>query len=819
MAIEKTLRLIPFRFLFSATGLDPSSFLSSQSPSQYDLLAELGLHNTTWAGVSITSGPSVPQQLRPAYLLQGDYRDLKLPPLAFEKVSDLLRRSPEFTISAWVRQETGNTGSLVSFAHGLNRYLELQSSGRKNEIRLHYTSRVDSKVYVETFHYRLADNLWHHVAISVSGSQVELLVDCHPLYKRLLRPGAPDRNFSLPQQLWLGQRNKHYHFKGAMQDVRLIAGPHGYLTLCPSLDSTCPTCGQFSLLQSTVQELTRHLQELSERLVAAEGRISKVEECDCQKSCQFNGSVHADGATWQRGCDLCACVHGEVQCRPVECPVPSCKNPVNITGECCQSCLNIDECQQEGGLEGHHCHQNTRCVNTVGSYVCECLPGYRRIDKFNCAEIDECSTGEHGCDVHAQCVNTLGSYHCVCQVGYGGNGYTCEPICNQSCLNGGVCKSPGKCACPNGYTGASCERDLDECATNSHRCTDASVCVNMIGWYYCECRAGYHSPVIDNNLGTLCQDVDECEQQIHTCHPSAQCINSDGGFWCSCPESRGPNCKLSCIFEGAEVEHGKTVSPVGQPCRRCECNYGVITCREPTCNCSLPGSGQNSCCPQCDRQLACKHQELSDVILMHGERWSYQCQTCECLYGEVDCWDMKCPPLLCDNPIQAPGDCCPHCDDLCSFGNMSLSGKPCTFAGRLYESGAQFADPNDPCVACNCKVPFCAQLVSNVACCVHRMECYAAVIISIVATTLPRWATTDWSPLRHPWPDIVLVLIAIKLKVVLLINNLVYLYKWLTIVLRLSASVTLGEIIRLICRGVELCRHVAGLTFLEPPVQ
>lgn len=121
-----------------------------------------------------------------------------------------------------MRQEDGNTGSLVSFTHGYNRYLELQSSGRKNEIRLHYTSRVDNKVYVETFHYRLADDLWHHVAIFVSGSQAELLVDCHPLYKRLLRPGAPDRNFSLPQQIWVGQRNKHYHFK--VKTFELILG-------------------------------------------------------------------------------------------------------------------------------------------------------------------------------------------------------------------------------------------------------------------------------------------------------------------------------------------------------------------------------------------------------------------------------------------------------------------------------------------------------------------------------------------------------------------------------------------------------------------
>lgn len=80
-------------------------------------------------------------------------------------------------------------------------------------------------------------------------------------------------------------------------------------------------------------------------------------------------------------------------------------------------------------------------------------------------------------------------------------------MCNKNCLNGGVCKSPGKCSCPNGYTGSNCERDLDECATNAHRCTDASVCVNMIGWYYCKCKDGYQSPVSDNKLGTLCQGI------------------------------------------------------------------------------------------------------------------------------------------------------------------------------------------------------------------------------------------------------------------------------------------------------------------------
>ncbi|KAJ8986084.1 hypothetical protein NQ317_003379 [Molorchus minor] len=607
------------------TGIDPTGLFSIPSPGQsIDLLGALGLYNSSWAGVTLTEGPS--PQLRPAYLLQGDYRDLKLPPSAFHQVADLLRSNPEFTISARLKQEPGNAGTIVSFAHASNRFLELQSSGRKNEIRLHYTSRLDSTVHVETFRYRLADNRWHDLAVSVSGSQVELLVDCESLFKRLLKPGVPERNFSEPTQLWVGQRpgqrNIHfYYFKGAMQDVRLIGGPHGYLSSCPHLDSTCPTCGQFFLLQNTVQELTRHLQELSERLTTAEKRLEKVEECDCQKSCHMNGTVHADGATWQSGCELCACVHGEVKCRPVECPEPPCKHPVNKTGECCQSCLkhcffhgqffdhgeivtvkrcvdcqcndgsmkciktnpetncpkltcprssssvcqitaassvqvlttvqkgisvtlmqpaltyklpmlanairafketeelvltpyrliitskhlqvsnrilavlDIDECRQEGGLEGHHCNQNTKCLNTHGSYTCECLPGYRRVDKFNCAELDECSSGEHNCDVNAECINTKGVTNAGAWRGMPAMDTNVNvTVCKQSCLNGGICRSPGKCACPNGYTGPSCERDLDECATNSHRCTNASACVNMMGWYYCQCKEGYENP-------------------------------------------------------------------------------------------------------------------------------------------------------------------------------------------------------------------------------------------------------------------------------------------------------------------------------------
>lgn len=102
------------------------------------------------------------------------------------------------------------------------RYLELQSSGRRDEVRLHYVEAGGVTARVETFPFRLADGAWHRVALAVSGAQATLLVDCHPLYRRLIPP--PDRNFTQPQlSLWVGQRNsKHSLFKVSVYIIRLV---------------------------------------------------------------------------------------------------------------------------------------------------------------------------------------------------------------------------------------------------------------------------------------------------------------------------------------------------------------------------------------------------------------------------------------------------------------------------------------------------------------------------------------------------------------------------------------------------------------------
>lgn len=177
-------------------------------------------------------------------MFSGDYRDLRLPPSTYQHVIELVRNSPEFTVAALLRQEESNSGSIVSFSHGVNRYLEVQSSGRKDEIRLHYTSQQDRVVHVETFPYRLADNSWHQLAVSVSGSQVEVLVDCHLVYRRLLRLGAPDRNLTVPQlQLWVGQRNnRHALFKVKTTSRRNVGAIYNLFLILSFVRVRCRTC-------------------------------------------------------------------------------------------------------------------------------------------------------------------------------------------------------------------------------------------------------------------------------------------------------------------------------------------------------------------------------------------------------------------------------------------------------------------------------------------------------------------------------------------------------------------------------------------------
>ena len=77
--------------------------------------------------------------------------------------------------------------------------------------------------------------------------------------------------------------------------------------------------------------------------------------------------------------------------------------------------LNINECS----FDLDDCDSNAQCINSVGSYSCECNPGFSFDENEICRDVNECLTPEaegHLCSYEPEgiCTNTVGSYKCSC---------------------------------------------------------------------------------------------------------------------------------------------------------------------------------------------------------------------------------------------------------------------------------------------------------------------------------------------------------------------------------------------------------------------
>lgn len=86
-------------------------------------------------------------------------------------------------------------------------------------------------------------------------------------------------------------------------------------------------------------------------------------------------------------------------------------------------CVDADECTENLYI----CSDNSICHNLIGSYSCECSTGYIW-SKMNqrCEDLNECISGSNTndiyytniCDDSSICVNTIGSYECQCKSGW-----------------------------------------------------------------------------------------------------------------------------------------------------------------------------------------------------------------------------------------------------------------------------------------------------------------------------------------------------------------------------------------------------------------
>ncbi|KTG03207.1 hypothetical protein cypCar_00036026, partial [Cyprinus carpio] len=286
-------------------------------------------------------------------------------------------------------------------------------------------------------------------------------------------------------------------------------------------------------------------------------------------------------------------------------------------GSPCEACpalnTNINECQELPGL----C-QGGNCINTFGSFHCECPRGFAlNEDTRICEDVNECE--RPGICGPGQCYNTIGNYTCICPPEYmqinGGNNCmdmrkslcyrnyysdnaTCDGELNFNVTKKFCCcsynigrawnKPCEKCPIPSTnefavlcgserpgyfidiYTGQVI--DIDECREIPGVCENG-VCINMIGSFRCECPMGF----VYNDKLLICEDIDEC-QNGPVCQQNAVCLNVPGSFRCECKSGYRQTPTQQCVDRNECAENPNICSPgqcidmVGS--YRCTCPNG-----------------------------------------------------------------------------------------------------------------------------------------------------------------------------------------------------------------------------------------------------
>ncbi len=178
------------------------------------------------------------------------------------------------------------------------------------------------------------------------------------------------------------------------------------------------------------------------------------------------------------------------------------------------------------------------------------------------------------CQNGGSCTNGWSGFTCSCAPGF--TGTTCETDIDDCvadpCLNGGSCTDDVlgyTCGCAAGYAGDNCETNLDECTPNP--CLFGGVCTDGVNAYSCECAIGYTGA----NCETL---VDNCVSE--PCLNDGTCTNGPGTYTCACPTGfSGPNCEVN------------NDDCVGSPCQNGgACSDGV---NSYACSCAAGFSGTN----------------------------------------------------------------------------------------------------------------------------------------------------------------------------------------------------------------------------------
>ncbi|KAJ0180768.1 hypothetical protein K1T71_004172 [Dendrolimus kikuchii] len=173
--------------------------------------------------------------------------------------------------------------------------------------------------------------------------------------------------------------------------------------------------------------------------------LTSIPDCEpvCNPSCQ-NGGICLGVNTCQ-----CPADYRGPQCQYRKCEI-SCKNN--------GICIDTNTCLCDPNYYGQHCEfkkkscmtfppllLNSRRQCTSEMCTITCMEGYKFVDGTSVANI-KCVNGEWQ-PTRADLTSIP----------------DCEPVCNPSCQNGGICLGVNTCQCPADYRGPQCQYHTSVC--------------------------------------------------------------------------------------------------------------------------------------------------------------------------------------------------------------------------------------------------------------------------------------------------------------------------------------------------------------------